>query len=106
MKTRIVPCIPPSIIKILRSALLGSFVMGLPLFVVAQDNHQHSSPARLVQIVRDATQQFVDVKNAGPAGYGRHSAASAVRTTVQWASTTSTALWLVTERLTPSIRKH
>jgi hypothetical protein len=70
MKTRIKPCIPPSIIKILRSALLGSFVMGLPLFVVAQDNHQHSSPARLVQIVRDATQQFVDVNNAGPAGYG------------------------------------
>ena len=70
MKTRIKPCIPPSIIKILRSTLLGSFVMGLPLLALGQENHQHPSPAKLVQIVREATQQFIIVNNAVPAGYG------------------------------------
>lgn len=44
---------------------LLSFLLGVP--VVAQDeaNH-HSSPARLIQIVRDATRQYLDVNNAGP----------------------------------------
>lgn len=32
-------------------------------------NHEHSAPARLVEIVRNATRPFVDVNNAAAAGY-------------------------------------
>ena len=32
--------------------------------------HGHAAPSRLVEIVRDATRQFIDVNAAGPAGYG------------------------------------
>jgi hypothetical protein len=55
---------------ILRGALLGILVVGTPFFAIAQSDHQHGSSARLVQIVRQATQQFIDVNNAGPVGYG------------------------------------
>jgi hypothetical protein len=41
----------------------------LPLF--AQDTgHQGHAPAQLVEDVRNATRVFLDVNNAGPAGYG------------------------------------
>jgi hypothetical protein len=43
---------------------------GLPAPVFATEaGHGHAVPARLVQIVRDATRQFIDVNAAGPAGY-------------------------------------
>ena len=32
--------------------------------------HAHTAPARLVQMVRDATSQYLDVNNATAAGYG------------------------------------
>jgi hypothetical protein len=37
----------------------------------AQDNgHQGHSPSQLVEDVRNATRVYIDVNNAGPAGYG------------------------------------
>jgi len=56
--------------KILRLALLSSLVLAAPLLAVGQAGHDHAAPAKLVQIVRDATRQFIDVNAAGPAGYG------------------------------------
>src|SRR5215813_9030652 len=61
--------IATSIMKFVRLALLSS-VFGMPLMVVAQGAHDHRAPAKLVQTVREATQQFIDVNNAPPAGYG------------------------------------
>jgi hypothetical protein len=50
-------------------ALLSSLVAAAPL-LEAQAAHQHAAPSKLVQIVRDATRQFLDVNNTGAAGYG------------------------------------
>lgn len=58
------------IMKSLQLALLGSLVTVFPLLATGQAAHDHPAPAKLVQIVREATQQFIDVNNAGPAGYG------------------------------------
>jgi len=65
--------------NILRVALLSSLAVAAPLFasddIAAHDSeqahagHEHAAPAKLVQIVRDATRQFVDV-NAAAAYYG------------------------------------
>jgi hypothetical protein len=54
----------------LNLALLASLVMVAP--VLAQDSvhTSHAAPAKLVQDVREATSQFIDVNNASPAGYG------------------------------------
>jgi hypothetical protein len=54
--------------SILRLALLGSLVTAAPLLGVADDfaHAQHAAPATLVQEVREATRQFIDVNNAGP----------------------------------------
>jgi hypothetical protein len=61
----------------LRLGLMGSLLIVSPLFVAAQqadqaragEHAEHASPAKLVEIVREATRQFIDVNNAGPAGY-------------------------------------
>jgi hypothetical protein len=61
----------------LRLGLMGSILIVAPLFVAAQqadqaragEHAEHASPAKLVEIVREATRQFIDVNNAGPAGY-------------------------------------
>ena len=75
MTTRITTLIHTSTLSILRLTLLSSLVTAAPLF--AQGNHsghsqasQQADQARLVQIVRNATRQFLDVHNAGAAGYG------------------------------------
>ena len=55
----------------------GKIVLALPLLTSliaspasAQEAHSmHHAPAQLVQDVRQATAQFLDVNNAGPAGY-------------------------------------
>jgi hypothetical protein len=48
--------------------LVWSVVTVAPL--VAQEAHEgHDAPAKLVQDVRVATRQFLDVNDAGPAGY-------------------------------------
>jgi hypothetical protein len=53
---------------ILRLALLSSLVVGATLLASGDDfNHSHHSvSAKLIQIVRDATWQYIDVNNAGP----------------------------------------
>lgn len=70
MTTRITTLIHTSTTNILRLALLSSLVWAAPLFAVGQTGHDHNSPAQLVQLVRQYTRQFIDVNNAGPAGYG------------------------------------
>jgi hypothetical protein len=61
--------IPKSAIGILHLAVLSSLVTATS-FLAGQTVHEHAAPAKLVQIVREATRQFSDVNNAGPAGYG------------------------------------
>lgn len=80
MTTRITTLIHTSTMSILRLALLSSLVTATPLFGAsgAATNgsehksavHEQASPAKLVQIVRDATRQFIDVNAAIAAGYG------------------------------------
>jgi hypothetical protein len=56
------------VIRILSLALLcGS---AAPLLAQNMEHEGHAAPAALVQAVREATQQFLNVNNAGPAGYG------------------------------------
>jgi len=70
MKTRIKSMFYKSAACILRLALVSSLVTLTPLIEAGQAEHNHDSPARLVQIVRDATRQFTDVNVAVAAGYG------------------------------------
>jgi hypothetical protein len=41
-----------------------------PLFAQNPGHQESHSPSQLVEDVRNATRQFLDVNNAGPAGYG------------------------------------
>lgn len=66
MLTLIKTMVLPSFTRLLSAALLSFAMMGIPLSATAQAGHDHSAPARLVQIVRQATQQYIDVNNAGP----------------------------------------
>jgi len=68
MTTPIKAMIPT--MRILQLALLSGVITAAPLLVTAQAGHDHSAPAKLVQIVRQATQQFIDVNAAESAGYG------------------------------------
>jgi hypothetical protein len=68
MTTRITTLIHTSTSNLLRLALLGSLVLAAPLVALARGDPQ-SSQARLVQIVREATQQYSDVNIARAAGY-------------------------------------
>jgi hypothetical protein len=73
MKTTITTVVRKSTMNILRMALLGGLISAAPLLAVAGDSqpvHVHSAPAKLVQLVRDATRQFLDVNAAIAAGYG------------------------------------
>jgi hypothetical protein len=63
------------------------------------------TPAKLVQEVRESTRQFLDVNNAGPAGYERHLAVSVVQTTARWEFTTSMATWWAMEKLMSRVPK-
>jgi hypothetical protein len=51
-------------------ALLSSLINVVLLFAQDRAHEGHAAPTKLVQDVRDATRQFMDVNNAGPAGYG------------------------------------
>lgn len=42
----------------------------LPLSAQNANHGEHNSPSQLVEDVRNNTRQFIDVNNAGPAGYG------------------------------------
>jgi hypothetical protein len=67
--TRISKLIPTSTMTILHLALLGSLITSTPLFAQDSAHANHAAPAKLVQDVRAATSQFINVNNAGPAGY-------------------------------------
>src|SRR5690348_14258020 len=55
--------------RILSLALLCG--IATPLLAQNMEHEGHAAaPAALVQAVREATRQFLDVNNAGPAGYG------------------------------------
>jgi hypothetical protein len=50
---------------------LTMIITGAPLFAQESEHEHHAVSAKLVQEVRDATRQFLDVNNAtGSAGYG------------------------------------
>ena len=80
MKTRIGSLIFNSNVTVLRLVLLGSLTAAAPLLPAddaTANNHDHTlsahdsaTPAKLVQKVRDATQQYLNVNNATAAGYG------------------------------------
>jgi hypothetical protein len=70
MTTRTVTLIHTSSMNILRLALLSSLVMAAPLLARGQSNHDHASPPRLVQLVRAATEKYIDVNDATADGYG------------------------------------
>ena len=55
---------------ILNFSLLCGAVAVVPLFAQNDPHQDHGVPAKLVQEVREATRQFLDVNSAGPAGYG------------------------------------
>lgn len=58
----------------IRRRVLGSLIVGTSLIAAAGDgpiaHANHSAPARLVQLVRESTRQFIDVNAATAAGYG------------------------------------
>lgn len=59
----------------LQLSVLGCLAAVAQLPAAAQSMHDHNaqgqpSSSKLVRLVRNATQQFLDVNNAGPAGYG------------------------------------
>jgi hypothetical protein len=77
---------------ILPLVLMVSFTTASPLFAQDSEHSSHATSAELVRDVREATRQFLDVNNAGPAT-GRRLDASADPTTEPWAFIMSTALW-------------
>jgi hypothetical protein len=62
--------------NLIRSSAIRIFSLALlcgtaaPLLAQNMEHAAHAAPAALVQAVRQATQQFLDVNNARPAGYG------------------------------------
>ena len=71
MTTRITTLIHQSTTNIIRLALLGSLAAAGPLFAGDMGHGNHDAPpAKLVQDVRNATRQFIDVNAAEAAGYG------------------------------------
>jgi hypothetical protein len=57
-------------LKAISVVLVGSVCFGTSLLAQDSDHAHHVLPSKLVQDVRAATRQFLDVNNAGPAGYG------------------------------------
>jgi hypothetical protein len=55
---------------VLALPLLISLLPASPASAQTLAHEAHRAPAQLVQHVREATAQFIDVNNAGPAGYG------------------------------------
>jgi len=82
MTTRTTTLIHSSARSVVRVGLLSSLAVAAPLLAApdlaiedaehGQAAHEHAAaaPARLVQVVRDATRQFIDVNAATAAGYG------------------------------------
>jgi hypothetical protein len=57
--------ITKSIMRLVLPALLVGLALSAPVVVVGQAGHDHGASAKLVQVVRAATRQFIDVNNAG-----------------------------------------
>jgi len=56
---------------VLRLALAAGLILPAPFVQAGPSDHEHAAvPAKLVQTVRDATRQFLDVNAATAAGYG------------------------------------
>jgi hypothetical protein len=57
--------------RILQLMLLSSLIAATPLVAQMSDmNHEKAAPAKLVQIVKENTAQFINVNNTAAAGYG------------------------------------
>jgi hypothetical protein len=56
-------------LRILKLGLLCGAVSIAPAFAQEPGHHDQAAPAKLVEDVREATRRFLDVNNAGPAGY-------------------------------------
>ena len=72
MKSQITSMFRWSTRCVLRLALTAGLIVPTPLLRAGPSEHEHhSAPAKLVQIVRDATRQYFDVNAAIGAGYGQ-----------------------------------
>ena len=73
MEKRIANLMKGYVPYVLRFALAGSLLVPTPLLEAARAGHEHGGqvPAKLVQEVRDATRQFLNVNVAKAAGYGQ-----------------------------------
>jgi hypothetical protein len=73
MQVRRPRLVRPSVSQLLRLAIAGTLVVAVPAVARADDSghgDHDQAPAHLVQVVRDATRQFLDVNFATSAGYG------------------------------------
>jgi hypothetical protein len=72
MKSQITPSTLSQ--NLVRLACLASLIVIAPLVAeesaVSQTAHDHATPSKLVQSVRESTRQFIDVNAATAAGYG------------------------------------
>jgi len=59
-----------SAVSLINLALLWCTVTVMPVFAQEAPHAHQTAPAQLVRDVRKATSKFLDVNNAGPAGYG------------------------------------
>ena len=87
--------------------VLSVTLFALSSLALAQHTMQpagQESQSNLVQIVREATKQYLDINNAIAAGMDRSLAVSAAPTMVRWVSITSIPV-CSTERLTPRTRR-
>src|SRR5882757_6372393 len=71
IKTRIRTMLHKSAICILRLALVSSLATPTPVIEAGQHEHEHAASAKLVQAVREATRQFIDVNAATALGYNQ-----------------------------------
>ena len=67
---RISNFVQTSMNRMLSVALLGILATAAPAFADDYSHANHNSPAKLVQIVRDATRGFANDPNNAPTGYG------------------------------------
>ena len=77
MRTSISQLIQKSILRTLSLGLLNSLIIAIPPLAAEEpSNHARghqaslSASAKLVQLVREGTKQYIDVNNATAAGYG------------------------------------
>lgn len=63
--------VPAWALTIVNLSMIWGSIMAAPMLASDTDHSGHAAPpATLVREVREATRQFLDVNNTGPAGYG------------------------------------